>query len=62
MSFLEQTRQRMFRQKGRSLRKGNTTIRPKVTQLVPKRRVLCFLVLKTASRKMPPKATEAPRL
>ena len=52
----------MFRQKKRSLRKGNWTTRPRVTQLVPKRKTLCFLLLKTASRKMPPKATLAPRL
>src|SRR6516162_497964 len=52
----------MFTQKKRSWRKGNSMIRPRVTQLVPKRKVLCFLLDSTASRKMPPKATLAPRL
>src|SRR5512147_1298092 len=35
---------------------------PSTTQFSPNRRVLCFLVESTASRKMPPKATLAPRL
>src|SRR3954468_14691745 len=52
----------MLTQKKRSLRQGNCTTSPRVTQLVPKRKILCFLLLKTASRKIPPKATLAPRL
>ena len=35
---------------------------PSITQLLPNRKVLCLRVLSTASRKMPPKATFAPRL
>ena len=35
---------------------------PSTTQLRPNRKVLCFFDESTASRKMPPKATLAPRL
>src|SRR3954465_4874834 len=49
-------------QKKRSLRKGSCTTTPRVTQLTPKRKILCLRELRTASRKMPPKATLAPRL
>jgi hypothetical protein len=35
---------------------------PRVTQLTPERKILCLRLLSTASRKMPPTATLAPRL
>ena len=56
------TRHNSGMQKGRSRRNGTETTKPSSTQLLPKRNVLCLRVLSTASRKMPPNATFAPRL